>query len=43
LIVTEEHIAKDYKEMQSIKKHNVQKESNNKEKEKGQDFGDDFK
>jgi len=36
------HIAKDCKGMQSMKKCKVQKELNNEDKEKGQDFGDDL-
>jgi len=37
------HIAKDCKEIQLMKKHKVQKESDNEDKEKGQGFGDDLK
>ena len=42
----EEHIAKDYKGMQLMKKYKVQEESDNKDKEKDkekeQSFGDDL-
>jgi len=39
----EGHIVKNCKGMQSMKKHKVQKESNNKDKEKEQSFGNDLK
>jgi len=39
----EEHIVKDCKEMQSMKKHKVQEELNNEDEEKGQSFGDNLK
>ena len=39
----EEHIAKDYKEIQLMKKYKVQKESDNEDKEKEQGFDDDLK
>jgi len=39
----EGNIAKDCKGMQSMKKHKVQEESDNKDKEKEQGFGNDFK
>ena len=38
-----EHIAKDYEGMQSMKKHKVQKELDNKDKEKEQGFGNNLK
>ena len=39
-----EHIAKNCKKMQSMKKHKVQEESDNeKSNKKKQDFGDDLK
>jgi len=38
----EGHIAKDCKGMQSMKKHKVQEELNNEDKEKEQGFGDDL-
>jgi len=37
------HIAKDCKEIQLMKKHKVQKESDNEDKEKEQGFGNDLK
>ena len=39
----EEHIAKNYKGMQSLKKHKVQKESDEEDDKKEQNFGDNLK
>ena len=39
----EEHIAKDCKETQSMKKHKVQEESDNEDEEKKQGFRDNLK
>ena len=37
------HIARDYKEKQTIKKRKVQEGSDNEDKKKEEDFGEDLK
>jgi len=38
-----EHIAKDYKRKQTMKKQKIQEESDDKDDKKEEDFGDDLK